>query len=186
MCAFAISASPKSLGAPDAIIIPGTKSTMADLQWMQQNGLADALVSYAKEGVVTGICGGYQMLGECLRDPYGAEAEAGAVMDGLGLLPMETVFAAEKRTERVRGTVIASGLRGTALEACPMEGYEIHMGRSLPTGTDMLAEPLLELQAADEADTACIGQDGLLHRMGASWAPICMACSIMTPSAGAG
>ncbi|WP_425524937.1 cobyric acid synthase [Paenibacillus dendritiformis] len=157
---------PEELGTPDAIIIPGTKSTMADLQWMRENGLADALVSYAKDGVVTGICGGYQMLGERLRDPYGAEDEAGAVMDGLGLLPMETVFAADKRTERVRGTVIASGLRGTPLEACPMEGYEIHMGRSLPTAADIAAEPLLELRAADEADAGCTNHDGLLHPNG--------------------
>ncbi|SMF86870.1 adenosylcobyric acid synthase (glutamine-hydrolysing) [Paenibacillus uliginis N3/975] len=157
---------PQELGTPDAIIIPGTKSTMADLHWMQENGLADALVSYAKDGAVTGICGGYQMLGERLRDPYGAEAEAGAVIDGLGLLPMETVFAADKRTERVRGTVIASSLRNTPLYDCSVEGYEIHMGRSLPTAADVAAEPLMELQAMgkDRADFA--GFDGLLHPNG--------------------
>ncbi|KKO53831.1 cobyric acid synthase [Paenibacillus sp. DMB20] len=157
---------PQELGTPDAVIIPGTKSTMADLIWLKETGLSDALVSYAKEGTVAGICGGYQMLGERLRDPYGAEAEEGAVIDGLGLLPMETVFAADKRTERARGTVIASGLRGTELYDCSVEGYEIHMGRSLPTAADIAAEPLMKLQASDENETDSAGFDGLLHPNG--------------------
>lgn len=156
----------EELGMPDAIIIPGTKSTMTDLHWMQENGLADALVSYAKDGAVTGICGGYQMLGERLRDPYGAEAAAGAVIDGLGLLPMETVFAADKRTEQVHGTVIASSLRGTPLYDCSVEGYEIHMGRSLLTAADVTAEPLIKLQAADMDGEDHAEFDGLLHPNG--------------------
>ncbi|MBN3523292.1 cobyric acid synthase [Paenibacillus apiarius] len=160
---------PQELGVPDAIVIPGTKSTMADLQWLRETGLAEAIVSYAKDGVVAGICGGYQILGERLLDPYGAEAEAGAVMDGLALLPMETEFAADKRTERVRGAVSASMLRDTPLYGCQMEGYEIHMGRSVRTESDIAAEPLMDLQAADEEGTLhdCYnGYDGMLHANG--------------------
>ena len=160
---------PQELGAPDAIIIPGTKSTMADLQWLNENGLAEAVVSYAKDGVVVGICGGYQMLGERLLDPYGAEAEAGTIMDGLALLPMETEFATDKRTERVQGTVSASMLRDTPLYRCRMDGYEIHMGRSVWTKSDIAAEPLLKLQANGE-DGAVLegydGYDGMIHANG--------------------
>ena len=128
---------PGELGQPDLIVLPGTKSTLADLLWMRQNGLESAVLKQAAAGtVLLGVCGGYQMLGRTLRDPEGVEGEPGASVRGLGLLPGDTVFAGEKVRTRMTGTVLA-GPRGLeALAGAPVEGYEIHMGRTtLEPGT---------------------------------------------------
>ena len=118
------------MGTPDLIILPGTKTTVADLQHIRENGIADLLVSHARAGVaIVGVCGGYQMLGQSIADPDGVESGQ-AVTSGLGLLPVDTTFAAEKQTHQVSGWV-ASGigmLEGS--EDVPLEGYEIHMGSS--------------------------------------------------------
>ena len=114
---------------PDMIILPGTKNTMEDLLWMRQNGLEAAVLKAAAAGkVIYGVCGGYQMLGKTLKDPY--HVEAGGEMKGMGLLPMDTVFEKDKTRTRVSGSFqdvegALCGLSGVALE-----GYEIHMGSS--------------------------------------------------------
>ena len=120
--------SPRELGEPDLIVLPGTKSTIADLLWMRQNGLEAAILKRAAAGaLVCGICGGYQMLGRRITDACGAEG--GGAIDGMGLLPMETVFASEKHRTRVTGTVSASGVFAP-LDGVTLEGYEIHMGET--------------------------------------------------------
>ena len=69
---------PRELGEPDAIILPGTKSTVGDLEWLHQNGLAESILHFAhKGGAVVGICGGYQMLGTALHDPQQIEISTG-------------------------------------------------------------------------------------------------------------
>ena len=130
--------SPKELGNPDLVILPGTKNTMDDLRWLRQSGLEGAILKHAaKGGPVVGICGGYQMLGETVSDPDGVEG--GGTLKGLGLLPAETVFQGEKTRTRVTGAFRApAGLFG-AMEGVPFEGYEIHMGRTSST-----AAPLVE------------------------------------------
>ena len=120
----------RDLGHPDMILLPGTKSTIADLLWLRQSGLEAAIQKAAAGTPVFGICGGYQMLGWSISDPDGAEAEPGARVMGMGLLPTETVFQGEKRQTQVTGVLntvegILSPLSGMAYE-----GYEIHMGRS--------------------------------------------------------
>jgi adenosylcobyric acid synthase len=121
------------LGRPDAIILPGTKATMADLEWLRSVGLDDGIRWLARLGAaVVGICGGYQMLGMTLRDIDGVEGRPGS-LPGLGLLPVETVFSREKtvgpRTGRVAGGPgfldASSGQR--------LEGYEIHSGSTRTT-----------------------------------------------------
>ncbi|MDO4571957.1 MAG: cobyric acid synthase [Clostridia bacterium] len=117
------------LGAPDLLILPGTKNTMADLRWLRQCGLEAAVKRLAGGGApVFGICGGYQMLGESLSDPEGVEGGGG--MRGLGLLPIRTVFAAEKRRSRVTARVLEPGGALSRLSGAALEGYEIHMGRT--------------------------------------------------------
>lgn len=114
---------------PDMIILPGTKNTMEDLLWMRQNGLEAAICKAAAAGkIIYGVCGGYQMLGETLSDPEGVEA--GGEMKGMGLLPMDTVFAGKKTRTRVQGTFenVSGPLSG--LSGVHLEGYEIHMGVS--------------------------------------------------------
>ena len=122
---------PEKLGNPDMILLPGTKSTIADLLWLRQSGLEAAILKQADRGcVLFGICGGYQMLGKTLSDPEGVEAAQVQAADGLGLLTMDTVFEGEKvqrQTQGVFGSIpgVFSGLSGRAYR-----GYEIHMGRS--------------------------------------------------------
>ena len=89
-------------GDPDVVIIPGSKNTISDLLWMRQNGLEGKILRHAaKGGIVFGICGGYQMLGQSISDPTGAEQKG--TVRGMGLLPVTTVFEQEKRRTRVSG-----------------------------------------------------------------------------------
>ena len=113
----------EELGNPDLLILPGTKSTMADLRWLRETGLAAAILRIAEKGTpVLGVCGGYQMLGKTLSDPEGAEE--GGTMPGLGLLDAETVFSPQKTRTRV--TAAAEG----PFSGAELEAYEIHMGRT--------------------------------------------------------
>ncbi len=153
----------EELGTPAAVILPGSKATMSDLAWLEDKGLAAAVVALARRRVpVVGICGGFQMLGEELRDPEGVEARLGAVSDGLGLLPLRTCFAGEKRTVRVRATWRAEVEELASLSGAEVSAYEIHMGRTEVTdSTD--ASPVFRLDApyADRHDGAC-SVDGLV------------------------
>lgn len=116
---------PSELGAPDLIILPGTKNTMGDLSWMRQNGLEACVKKAAATGItVLGVCGGYQMLGKILSDPDGVEE--GGSMHGMGLLDCETVFTPQKTRTRVRATVTAEPFEGAEID-----GYEIHMGKTV-------------------------------------------------------
>lgn len=128
----------EELGRPDALILPGSKMTLADLAWLRERGLADPIIELAQNGTaVIGICGGYQMLGRLISDPDGSEAEPGAVEPGLGLLPIETVFAGDKRTVQVQATLRAEQGALAQLGHSPITGYEIHMGRSYPAGESL-------------------------------------------------
>ncbi len=119
----------KELGDPDLIIIPGTKNTIDDLLWMRQNGLEAEILKYAAAGgPLLGVCGGYQMLGQHLFDPQKLEGST-EYLRGMGLLPVETTFTAEKTRTRVKGTVQAAPFQGIVLD-----GYEIHMGISQVEG----------------------------------------------------
>ncbi len=119
------------LHSPDMILIPGTKSTIADLKWLRQSGLEAAVLKAASAGtLVFGICGGYQMLGRTVRDPDQVEAAGTTEIQGLGLLDMDTVFLGEKVQTQVSGTF--EGVTGllSCLNGMDYTGYEIHMGRS--------------------------------------------------------
>ncbi len=119
--------SPAGLQGAAAVVLPGTKSTVADLAWLRERGLAAALARAAAAGVpVIGICGGYQMLGRRILDPDGIESGVGETA-GLGLLDVETTFAGEKRTVRVVGKASGAALAGAGTA---LRGYEIHLGRT--------------------------------------------------------
>ena len=120
----------EELGCPDLIVLPGTKSTVTDLRFLQRTGLARRIVELATSGVaVIGICGGFQMLGQEIHDPQHVESDEPMVA-GLALLPVRTVFLPEKATYQVRARVV--NLHGLLKYAGGYEivGYEIHMGRS--------------------------------------------------------
>lgn len=117
----------EKLGNPDMILLPGTKNTMADLKWLREHGLEAAILKAQQKGtVIFGICGGYQMLGEWLDDPENVE-EGGSIR-GMGLLPVKTVFTAEKTRTRVTGTIQSLSGILSPLSGKKLEGYEIHMG----------------------------------------------------------
>ncbi|ACD97378.1 cobyric acid synthase [Trichlorobacter lovleyi] len=120
------------LGQPDAVLIPGSKNTLADLAWLQQTGLATAILELAQAGQVEiiGICGGFQILGERIGDPLQIESTVGE-QQGLGLLAISTVLAEQKTTRQTRCCHIPSG--------CMLSGYEIHHGI---TSADQL-QPLM-------------------------------------------
>ena len=121
----------RDLGAPDLILLPGTKSTIADLQWLRESGLEAAILKEAARGtLIFGVCGGYQMLGRSVCDPDGVEAAGVPELRGLGLLPVDTVFHGQKVQRQTSGRF--SGISGllASLSGLSYEGYEIHMGRS--------------------------------------------------------
>ena len=129
----------EDLKDPDLIILPGTKSTIADLLWLRQSGLEASILKAASKGVpVFGICGGFQMLGKRISDPQGVEAAGVTELAGMGLLDTETVFYGEKVQTQTKG--ILSGIRGIFKELNGMEyeGYEIHMGRGGEKGAPVV------------------------------------------------
>ena len=136
----------EKLGTPDLIILPGTKNTVGDLQWLRASGLAEAILTLHCAGTaVLGICGGYQMLGQSLSDPMGVEQQGS--FEGLGLLPCETVFTAGKTRTRKTGICAAGPFAGAKLE-----GYELHMGRTTCRG-----QPFCRLE--DGREDGCIRED---------------------------
>lgn len=118
---------PEEMGTPNLLVIPGTKNTIGDLAVLREKGLDKAIIEAGRKGsMIAGICGGYQMLGKTLEDPEGVAGSGGCV-NGLGLLPVKTVFAPEKVMAQVKGNLAVS-----AISPAPMAitGYEIHMGLS--------------------------------------------------------
>ena len=114
-----IARTPADLAEADAVILPGSKNVIADLKWLFGSGLAEALKKYDRE--IVGICGGFQMLGMSIDDPYHIES-AGETLAGLGLLDLATVLEKDKTLTRQSGSHLASGLA--------VHGYEIHHGQS--------------------------------------------------------
>ncbi|MEM0906913.1 MAG: cobyric acid synthase [Pseudomonadota bacterium] len=133
----------------DIVILPGSKSTCADLAALKSAGWDTDLRAFVRRGgTLIGLCGGYQMLGRTVADPNGIEGPAGT-MEGLGLLNVETVLTAPKITKKVVGD--AKPILGVST---PVEGYRIHMGRT--EGADA-ARPVVLLGE---------GPDGAVSRAG--------------------
>lgn len=113
----------EELGQPDAIIIPGTKSTIKDLLALKQSGMDQKILDCHQKGsIVFGICGGFQILGNKIHDPLKVESQLESI-EGLGLLDCETIFKESKTTTLSEGTEKVFG--------CKVKGYEIHMGEAL-------------------------------------------------------
>ena len=119
----------ESFGDPDIVIIPGTKSTIDDLMFLRKNGLENQIKELHRRGkLIIGICGGYQMLGKVLKDPYHVENDLEEV-EGIGLLDVETTFEMEKTTTQVKA-ILDENFHGYLenLSGKEVSGYEIHMG----------------------------------------------------------
>lgn len=144
------------LGAPDLIVLPGTKNTMADLLWLRQTGLEGAIQRLAASGTpILGVCGGYQMLGERLSDPDGAEE--GGELRGMSLLPTQTIFRPQKtRTQAVGLTGDLPGFF-SCLSSLSLTGYEIHMGKTSYTAPVSPFCTLTPLGEEPKEDGAVVG-----------------------------
>ncbi|HYE49393.1 MAG TPA: cobyric acid synthase [Azospirillaceae bacterium] len=126
------------------VLLPGTKATLADLAFLRAEGWdVDLLAHVRRGGRVLGLCGGYQMLGRRVADPGGIEGPPGEA-PGLGLLDVETVLAGPKQLRRTRGALAG----GAPLRGAPVEGYEIHMGRT--GGPDADARPFAVLEGGPD------------------------------------
>ena len=123
-----LATSAADLDDADLVVLPGTRATVADLTWLREQGIAEAIVRRAQRGGQTlGICGGYQMLAAGIEDDV--ESRAG-VVEGLGLLPTRVRFAADKTLGRPQGVALGE----------PVVGYEIHHGVTTVEG----GEPFLD------------------------------------------
>jgi adenosylcobyric acid synthase len=152
---------PFEIGRTQAIILPGTKSTIADLSWLRERNFERVIHEHVQNGgALVGICGGYQMLGRMIHDPEHVESPVDRI-DGLGVLPTETFFLPEKATYQVHARVTGQTAWLAGLSECELQGYEIHMGR-----TNNMS-PWLKIDERNGA--ACEVSDGSMTADGRVW-----------------
>lgn len=146
---------PAQATAADVLIVPGTKQTLDDLNWVRARGFADRLSGHP--GPLMGICGGFQMLGFSIDDPSGAESDGlPREAQGLGLLPVRTVMRAKKTVRRATGHAYGWGV-------APFRGYEIHMGETL---YEQGAKPFAQIVREEDPEPI---QDGAIADSGLVW-----------------
>ena len=149
--------SPETIARADVVMLPGTKDTIGDLQWLRACGLDRAIIAHSRreDAIVVGICGGMQMLGTAIEDPLGVER--GGSCAGIGLLDLRSVFSAEKTTLPVRGETRAFG------KPIELAGYEIHVGvTTYAAKTPPFAELKHGGNDAPTRDGAISGDGGVL------------------------
>jgi adenosylcobyric acid synthase len=136
----------------DVVVLPGSKQTVDDLLWMRRQKLDTVVFAHASKGLVVGICGGMQMLGQTIVDPYAIEHSEAA--EGLGLLPLCTRMNSEKTTRQMSGRLLGAYLFGQPVRSISVHGYEIHIGE-----TTYLAEVQAFSVLADGKADGCISAD---------------------------
>ena len=150
----------ENLNHPDLIILPGSKTTVADLDWLKASGLAHRVTELYQRGVfIVGICGGYQMLGTHIHDPDHVESRISR-SQGLGLLPITTTFLPTKETHQIKGNVIADHGFLAGIQNVNFEGYEIHMGRTENDGGSVA------FRVRERSSKPCDALDGCLDASG--------------------
>lgn len=136
---------PRSLDNYRMLVLPGSKNVRGDLAWLRSLGWEERIREFRERGgVVVGVCGGYQMLGRSIADPFGMEGEPGA-SPGLGLLDVDTVLEQEKCLCNATGVLEDAGVTG--------HGYEIHMGRTSLSGA---CRPFIRVMMRN-GETTCDG-----------------------------
>ncbi len=150
--------SAEAIAQADVVILPGSKQTVDDLLWMRRQGLDVAVRQYARSGLVVGICGGMQMLGQTITDPLGIEHRGS--ISGLGLLPIRTIMRADKVTRNVTGKLAASDLFGQPIEDSQVSGYEIHIGETIyQEGAAHFAILSAGSKSSDGCNDGCVSTD---------------------------
>lgn len=151
----------EEIGEVDLILLPGSKNTTEDMLYLRNSGMEEAIKkAHAKGTPIIGICGGYQMLGEKISDPYHTESDNDSVK-GLGFLPMETTFAEKKLTSQVKAKCFKWHFMGESLEVDDLFGYEIHMGETCFT-KECLNPFLITQRAGKDVEIA----EGLINDKG--------------------
>jgi adenosylcobyric acid synthase len=147
----------------DMIILPGTKNTIKDLEWLRNLGMSSVMQDLASIGIpIVGICGGYQMLGKSILDEKGIESGSTKSVDGLGLLDISTSFGAyDKVTKLVSARVVGSGPLVEKSHNQELSGYEIHMGKTVLGPT---AKPFLRIFRGQEPTISDL--DGAMDEKG--------------------
>jgi adenosylcobyric acid synthase len=157
---------PEDMAVADLLVLPGSKQTLDDLEWLERRGFAQKLRRLCENGIpLVGICGGFQMLGSSIEDPHGVENRGEfCERKGLGLLPVRTVLGAEKTVRRVHGSLRTNIFATNLSPETRFEGYEIHVGETFyEPGSCPLAEirrqgiPGLVLDGAVRASGRVLG-----------------------------
>lgn len=148
----------EALAQADVVVLPGSKQTVDDLLWMHVQGLDIAVQQYARTGLVVGICGGMQMLGEAITDSHGMEYEGSVI--GLGLLPIRTIMQVDKITRNVTGEMAGTRLFGQPVANSKVSGYEIHIGQTIyHRGARRFATLSTDLRSSGNNDDGCVSDD---------------------------
>lgn len=152
---------PDELNDAVAILLPGTKNTIADMEWLMESGMAEAIRQLHQAGTpVAGICGGYQLMGQRILNPERVESTVEAC-DGLGILPVETFMSGQKNVTRSRMRVISDQGFLAGLPGQTLTGYEIHQGVTVSPS------PLFEILPQESGRSG--GHDGTLVADGVSF-----------------
>ena len=147
---------PEQLFGADVIILPGSKQTADDLLWMRTEGLASAVSEHAQTGLVAGICGGMQMLGDHIVDPE--EIESSGSIHGFGLLPIKTTMLPSKITRTSTGELVTPSLFGQPVTRIQLHGYEIHVGETSHLGQAMPFARLTR-NGVEQVEDGCLSPD---------------------------
>ena len=140
------------LSSADVVILPGTKQTLDDFEWLVKNGFSTRIEEHcSRRAPIVGVCGGFQMLGIKLSDPSGAENNgAPAERNGLGLLSVQTVFSAEKIVRPISGELCDAAFAEGLWQDREFQGYEIHMGETYRNGA---TRPFARISTVDGAQS---------------------------------
>ena len=122
------------------IVIPGSKNTIDDLKWLKESGIAEEIIKRARtETIIFGICGGFQILGNKVKDPHHIEGDI-EELNGLGLLDLETIMEQEKTLVQYQGKLITDNGMLKSLNNLDIKGYEIHQGITLGNEKNLTAD----------------------------------------------
>jgi len=150
---------PGSIPLADVIVLPGSKQTADDLDWLRERGFEPALNQHVREGgLIVGICGGFQMLGKAILDPL--ELERAGSEAALGLLPVRTIMERDKVTVPARGWLSGGSLFGQLVDSRDLCGYEIHLGTTeYLDGAEPFASITRQGDVVHPLPDGCISQD---------------------------
>ena len=143
----------------DILILPGSKATIADLDFLRGQGFFPAIRSFG--GSIVGICGGFQMLGRRVTDPDGVEGLPGSEGEGLGLLDVVTLLLPRKETHQATAELLSAGYQVAPRSAKEFQGYEIHMGETILGGA---VQPFAQIVSRSGEDVEVL--DGAVTRDG--------------------